>query len=275
MSAFEPPSIRVEEGPLMAEEKHSPGSVASSPRRLRWQPTPVHLAVLISVVVFVVEMSEVLVYRIFPPVPQWAEPFLDALYMTVLLAPLLYLLIVRRMNNEIARRARLERELRVFNQRLENTVTERTDQLLSSSRQLSQLLDEQRSTTESLQRANQFVGNVFERAPCLILAFDASNHRCMYANARIEDILRHEQDQIVTRAEDVVARLVAHADRDRFLAVLGAVVSGAADSVGRGVCSFLDADGKRVKLAFGVTVLERTPTSEAKELLLTALPLTG
>ena len=182
---------------------------------------------------------------------------------------------MRRLVVQIQLRSRAENELRTINDRLESVVEERTSELLATNRQLSRLIDEQRCTADSLRRTNRFVENVFQQAPCLILTFDANSRQCGSVNGRITNLLGYAVDDIAVTASDFIDRLVWSGDRARLLAAIKAVSSAPEGAVECGTCGFATAAGKRVDLTFGVTVLDRTPDLQAKNLLLTATPATA
>jgi PAS domain-containing protein len=247
--------------------------VSSQPTRVTARyTTPLKLAIAIAAVVFAVEITEPMFFPLLPPMSRSLEALIDGLVMTVVLAPLLYFQIVRRMADQIARREAAEDELQRANTELEGLLNERTKDLVGTSRQLSHLIDEHRGTTATLDRTNRFVGNVFEKAPCIILTFDASSRQCGYVNGRITDLLGYAQDEIAVSMRDFVEGLIWKSERDRFVAVLKEVSVAPDATVAHGTCGFVTAAGKRVELAFGVTVLDRTPTQQARNLLLTAMP---
>jgi PAS domain-containing protein len=234
--------------------------------------TPLKLVITIAALVFAVEVIEPIFFPLLPPMSRRLEALLDGMVMTAVLAPLLYFLIVRRMVDQIARREAAEDELQRVNTELESLLNERTNDLVGASRQLSRLIDEQRGTEASLDRTNRFVGNVFEKAPCIILTFDAGSRQCVYVNGRITDLLGYSQDELAASMRDFVDELIWKSERDRFAAVLKEVSVAKEATVAHGTCGFVSAAGKRVELAFGVTVLDRTPTLQARNLLLTAMP---
>lgn len=255
----------------------TPASHASSHATLATDrySAPLRLVIAIAAIVFAVEVSEPMFFPLLPPMSRKLETLIDALVMTTVLAPLLYFLIVRRMVDQIARREAAEDELQRVNTELEGLLSERTNDLVGTSRQLSHLIDEHRGTAESLVRTNRFVGNVFEKAPCMILTFDAASRQCAYVNSRITDLLGYAQDEIAVSMRDLVDGLIWKSERDRFVAVLKEVSAAPEATVAHGTCGFVTAAGKRIELAFGVTVLDRTPTHQAKNLLLTAMPATN
>jgi hypothetical protein len=59
------------------------------------------------------------------------------------------------------------------------------------------------------------------------------------------------------------------------VAVLREVSAAPEATVAHGTCGFANSSGSRVDLAFGITVLDRTPTLLAKNLLLTAMPVSA
>jgi hypothetical protein len=89
---------------------------------------------------------------------------------------------------------------------------------------------------------------------------------------RITDLLGYAQDEIAVSMRDFVDGLIWKSERDRFVAVLKEVSVAKEATVAHGTYGFVTAAGKRIELAFGVTVLDRTPTHQAKHLLLTAMP---
>jgi PAS domain-containing protein len=235
-------------------------------------PSPKRLLIVTALAVFVGEVLVMLILAVLPPMPMLVEAFADGTMLTALAAPCLYLFLFRPMRQHIQVRRRAEEELDSINHRLKALVAERTESLTQTNRRLTHEVEEHRRTADSLRRNNEFIEKVVERAPCLILTFDAESQRCSYANSRITDLLGYGQDELAVSEETLVNRLVDARDRASFSEVVKELVNGPEGQAVGGSCGFTASSGRVVPLRFGMTVLSRTPTMEAKDLLLTALP---
>jgi PAS domain-containing protein len=233
---------------------------------------PATLVIVIALVVFFVEILEPIVFGFLPPLPERTEVLVDALFMISVLTPFLYLFVMRPMAAQIQWREHADEQLRTVNQRLEALVEERTADLLGAGRQLSTLIDEQRSTAESLRRSDSFVAGVFNRTACLLLAFDPATRRCTYVNARITDLLGYEQDEIIASCEDLAAKLISENDRGRFLADVARVTQEASVGPTLGTFEFVTAADTPLRMVVGLSALDQTAAHHARNILLAAMP---
>jgi len=234
--------------------------------------SPKRLLIVTAASVFVGEVLVMLILAVLPPMPVLAEAFADGAMITVLAAPFLYLFLFRPMQQHIEIRSRAEEELDNINRHLKALVAERTENLAQTNRRLSHEVEEHRRTAETLRRNNEFIEKVVERAPCLILTFDADTQRCSYVNSRVSDLLGYSQDELAVSEANLVQGLVDARDRASFREIVSELVNGPEDQVARGSCGFVASTGQVVQLRYGMAVLSRTPTMEAKDLLLTAMP---
>jgi len=235
-------------------------------------PSPKRLLIITALAVFVGEVLVMLILSVLPPMLMLVEALADGAMITVLAAPVLYRFLFRPMQQHIQVRRRAEEELDSLNRHLKALVAERTESLTQTNRRLTHEVEEHRRTADSLRRNNEFIEKVVERAPCLILTFDAESQRCSYVNSRIGDLLGYTQDELAVSEETLVNRLVEARDRAAFRGVVNELVNGPEGQAVGGSCGFIASSGRVVPLRFGMTVLSRTPTMEAKDLLLTALP---
>ena len=235
-------------------------------------PSPKRLLIITALAVFAGEVIVMLILAVLPPMPTLVEALVDGAMITTLAAPFLYLFLFRPMRQQIQVRRRAEEELDSLNHRLKALVAERTESLAQTNRRLTHEVEEHRRTADSLRRNNEFIEKVVERAPCLILTFDAESQRCSYINSRITDLLGYGQDDLALSTDNLVEGLVAAPDRASFRELIHELVIGPDDHVVGGSCSFVASGGRVVQLRYGMTVLNRTPTMEAKDILLTALP---
>ena len=235
-------------------------------------PSPTRLVIVTALAVFVGEVLVMLILAVLPPIPVLVEAFVDGAMITVFAAPFLYLFLFRPMRQHIQVRRRAEEELDSINHHLKALVAERTESLTQTNRRLTHEVEEHRRTADSLRRNNEFIQKVVESAPCLMLTFDAETQRCSYVNSRITDLLGYGQDELAVGENTLVQGLVDARDRASFRGVVNELVSGPEGQVAGGSCGFVASGGRVVQLRFGMTVLSRTPTMEAKDLLLTAMP---
>lgn len=238
-------------------------------------PSPSRLLIVTALAVFLGEFLVMLLLAVLPPMATIVEALADGMMITILASPFLYLFLFRPMQEHIKVRARAEQELRGLNDRLETVVAERTEDLTQTNRRLSREIEEHRRTADSLRRNNEFIERVVEQAPCLVLTFDSDSQRCSYVNSRVTDLLGYGQDELAVAKDNLIQGLVAARDRGTFREMLNELVNGPEGHVARGTCGFVASDGRVVSLRFGMTVLSRTPTMEAKDLLLTAMPVSA
>ena len=234
--------------------------------------SPSTLVVIIAMGVFLVEMFEPNLLRLLPKLPRHSEAAVDALLITAVLAVLLHLFLMRPMMAHIGRRERAEHELRNLNESLEQQVAERTDELLEANRRLTKAVADQRSAAETLRQNSAFIQSVFNTSGCLLLAFDAGGNRCVYVNGRITDLLGYDPDGFVAGSEDIVERLVSARDHGALSDEISKITDRPSDDVVWGSFEFLNVNRESVPLIVGLSVIDLTPSGQAKTLLLTAMP---
>lgn len=225
-----------------------------------------------AVSVFLGEILVMLILAALPTMPTIIEALADGVMITALATPFLYLFLFRPMEEQIRQRKIAEQNLLALNDRLEHLVAERTSDLEDANRELSAEIEKHRSTSESLRRSNEFIERVVEQAPCLMLTFDADSLRCIYANGRVTEVLGHSQDDLSVCKKSVLEGLVDPSQRAEFRDVIRNIIMGAEGEVARGTCGFMSSSGEIVQLRYGLTVLTRTATMEAKDLLMTGMP---
>ncbi|MCU0305549.1 MAG: hypothetical protein MUC56_15955 [Thermoanaerobaculales bacterium] len=197
---------------------------------------------------------------------------MDALLMISVLSVLLYFFLMQPMMEQILQRELAEEELRAVNQNLEETVKTRTSELVAANRSLRGAIDEQRATAESLRRNSSFVESVFNRTACVLLAFEASNRRCIYVNGRISDLLKFEQDAFVPVGNDISDLLSSQDDRARFLKGINRIIDDPSIDVVWETLSFKSATDHHVRVQTGLSALDLTPSGQVRSLLLTGVP---
>ena len=238
-------------------------------------PSPKRLLIVTALAVFLGEFLVMLLLAVLPPMATIVEALADGMMITILASPFLYLFLFRPMQEHIQVRTKAEQELRGLNDRLETVVAERTEDLTQTNRRLSREIEEHRRTADSLRRNNEFIERVVEQAPCLVLTFDSDSQRCSYVNSRVTDLLGYGQDELAVAKDNLIQGLIDARDRSKFREMLNELVNGPEGHVARGTCGFVASNGQVVSLRFGMTVLSRTPTMEAKDLLLTAMPVSA
>lgn len=234
-------------------------------------PSPKRLLIVTALAVFLGEFVVMLILAVLPPMPTIVEALADGMMITILASPFLYLFLFRPMQQHIRIRTRAEHELRSLNDRLEALVAERTENLTQTNRRLSREIEEHRRTADSLRRNNEFIERVVEQAPCLVLTFDSDSQRCSYVNSRVTDLLGYGQDELAVAKDNLVQGLIDARARSSFREMLHDLVNGPEGHVARGTCGFVASNGKVVPLRVEMTVLSRTPTMEAKDVLLAAM----
>lgn len=235
-------------------------------------PQPKHLLIVTAISVFLGEVVVMLILAALPPMPTFVEALADGVMITILATPFLYLFLFRPMQEHVRSRTKAEQDLRALNDSLEHLVAERTAGLELANRELSAEIVKHHTTADSLRRSNAFIEQMVERAPCLMLTFDADSLRCIYVNDRVTEILGYSQDSISLVRETLLEGFVAPDQRAEFREVVRAITVGPEGEVARGTCGFMSSNGEVVDLRYGLTVLNRSATMEAKDLLLTAMP---
>ena len=235
--------------------------------------SPAQLLALTALAIFVAEAVIMFLLPLIGPIPMMYEAILDAVLLTILVAPVLSFLLFRPMVLHINERKSAERALLYVNANLESRVKERTEELTRSVKALNHEVIERRATEDRIRRANDFVQRLIESAPCLIATIDANSLKCNYVNGRIEDFLGFSPDHIARLGGSLVDSIIAPASQELYRTTIQDVTIAPQGEIARGHLQFITSDGGELPFRFGIVVVSRTAIGEAEEVLLVATPV--
>jgi len=235
--------------------------------------SPAQLLALTALALFVAEAVIMLLMPLIGPIPTVYEAVLDAVLLTVIASPVLYLLLFRPMVLHINERRTAESALLHANANLENRVKERTEELSRSVKALNREVIERRATEDQIRRTNDFVQRLIESAPCLIATVDTSSLRCNYVNGRIEDFLGFSTEAVAASGGAIVDSIIAPASRELYRKTVQELTTAPQGEIARGHFPLKTADGGELPFRFGIVVVSRTAIGEAEEVLVVATPI--
>lgn len=234
--------------------------------------TPTQLLVITALAIFVGEALVMFVLALFGDMPTAVEAFLDAILLSILAAPVLYLFLFRPIVLQIEEREAAERALVELNRELERRVEARTDELARSNRSLQREIQERKATEGRILRTNAFVQRLIESAPCLMATIDVTTLRCNYVNGRIEDFLGLPPDEVTAGGALILDRIAASPTRERWREMIRDIALAPEGEIIRDRCEFTTGDGTVLAFRVAFVVASRTAIGEAEEVLLVATP---
>ncbi len=238
---------------------------------------PLQLALMMALAMAAGEVLEIFVFAALPPLPEGVEALLDALLLTIVATPFLYLLLVRPLSEEIQRRRTAEVELSVLNRKLgelnrnlEQRVEKRTADLAAANARLTKEIDEKRRAVDDAWRSHGFIQTVVESVPYLVMIYDVGARRCAFVNGRVVDLLGYDPEVVCAKGTDFFRETLDH-EAYRSLRRLGETTAD------EGAVGFMPTEwrmkasgGQYRRLEVRASVLRRGPSDRASELLLTA-----
>ena len=235
-------------------------------------PSPGRLWLITTLTVFAGEVIVMLILSALPPLPVLLEAMLDGLMITAIATPALYFLLYRPMDRHITERRAAEDALIELNRELEHRVAERTADLAHANEELLREVEERRRAELRLIATNEFVQNVVESAPCLLLIFDADSMTCTYVNATVAELLGYTPEQVQLADRDFFAQILEAEDRARFTELLRSLSDGEARPIITRF-NFRDARGEHRPCRVRLSVFSTTPTNAPHQILLSAIDL--
>ena len=235
--------------------------------------SPAQLLALTAVAIFVAEAVIMFLMPLIGPIPMVFEAILDAVLLTLLAAPVMYLLLFRPMVLHINERKTAESALLYVNATLESRVKERTEELTRSVKALNHEVIERRATEDRIRRANDFVQRLIESAPCVMATIDVNSLKCNYVNGRIEDFLGFSPEDVASSGGAIVDSIIAPTSRELYRTTIQNVTIAPQGEIARGEIQFKTSEGGELPFRFGIVVVSRTAIGEAEEVLLVATPV--
>ncbi len=235
--------------------------------------SPAQLLALTALAIFVAEAVIMFLMPLVGPIPMVFEAILDAVLLTLLASPVLYILLFRPMVLHINERRTAEDALLDVNANLESRVKERTEELTRSVKALNHEVIERRATEDRIRRANDFVQRLIESAPCLMATFDANSLKCNYVNGRIGDFLGFLPEDVASSGGTLFESIIAPAAQELYRTMVQDLIIAPHGEIARGEIQFKTAEGGELPFRFGIVVVSRTAIGEAEEILLVATPV--
>jgi PAS domain S-box-containing protein len=117
--------------------------------------SPLSSLVLIASSIFIAEAIVMAFLSVFPPMSPLSEALLDAALLVMLLSPVLYFFLLRPLIGHIKERRRAERELKEYQDHLEQVVEERTADLKETNVELEREIAEHTRTEDALRESEK------------------------------------------------------------------------------------------------------------------------
>jgi diguanylate cyclase (GGDEF)-like protein/PAS domain S-box-containing protein len=138
--------------------------------------------------IFAVEMLVSYSLRWLPPMPEPLESFSGALLLTVLVFPLLYFLVFRRLMVHRALQECAEEELREGREGLEEKIEKRTEELSKTIALLREQISDRKKAETELEDSHERFLTVLDSLDAYIYVADMQTHEILFANKRLRDI---------------------------------------------------------------------------------------
>jgi len=254
---------------LTAQRNRNVESVHSEGERL---PSPGRLWLITTLTVFTGEIIIMIILSMLEPLPVLAEALLDGFMVTALTTPALYFFLYRPMDRHITHRRAAEDALIELNDQLDQRVKDRTEDLAKANEQLKREVEERRRAEHDLRKNNEFVQNVVESAPCMLLIFDADSMSCSYVNAAVAELLGYTPEQVQLADRGFFAQILEDEDRSRLDEIIRSFSQEEPEPV---ITRFdlRDARGERRPCRVRLSVFSTTPLTEPELILWSAIDL--
>jgi PAS domain-containing protein len=247
------------------------GATRSTSEKPTRYPEPRRLFVTTVLAVFAGEAAVMVLLRYLPPLQPAAEALLDALLLTGLVVPLLYLSLCAPMRRHIAERAKVEEELREAKTGLEARVAKRTAELDSTVDSLRREVEVRRRTEEDLRKTNVFIRSIVQSAPFLIVIYAVDTLRCSFANARLEDLLGYVPEEAAFEGQGFFRKILGPEDYAAFVRWNETLAQrGSVSQETRGLV-LRDSKAEPKSCAVSVSVLSSTEDGAPKDALFVAM----
>jgi len=241
--------------------------------RLNNYSSPLQLFLITALAVYLGEVVVMFLLSVLPALPMVIEAFVDALMLTALATPFLYLFLFRPMVAHIRERRRAEESLLKVNEALEHRVADRTAELSSANEQLKREIEERERARADLVKTNKFIQSVIESAPSILLIYDVSTLRCIYVNERIEDLLGYTPEDVCVQGDHFFRGVLGPREYDSFTKLNERIAIGEHGDVKRQLFSLKHAGGDFRRFSVNLVVLSRTESGDPKEILLSAIEI--
>ena len=161
--------------------------------------SPFRILIILMISLLVAEMMAMLFLHLLPSLRTWAETFLDCFLMLLLAFPALYYFVLRPLRQQIEERRRLEASLRRHQDRLEQSVQERTAELTTINQQLQrEIADHQRAEAAARDSENRYRA-MFDNAADAIFITDFAG-RIIEANRLACERLGYAREELLARS---------------------------------------------------------------------------
>lgn len=176
------------------------------------------LVLLIALSVFVCEASVMFIISLLPATALWLHALLDATLLVILLSPVLYFGLFRILVKHITLRQRVEEELRIHRNHLNDLVIERTTELTAANQNLEKEIAERKMAEAELQERADRARQIADSLPLLIASVD-DDRRYRFLNREHERWYGIQPSEFVGRkveellGTDDYGRIRSHVDR--------------------------------------------------------------
>ncbi len=192
----------------MKNETATPSEYQHTYRPARNYSNPYRLFVLTALSTFIAEFFIMYFLSVLPALPLFTEAFLDGLFLTGLLFPLLYWMMLRPMLHHMEERKRAEDELQKMNEDLEDRVRARTEEIRQKNRQLEHEVEERKRAQKTAQESEAFLLRIIETMPEMMFVYDLNKSRCIFVNGSVEDVLGYKPEDIYLMGKDFPRKIL-------------------------------------------------------------------
>ena len=234
--------------------------------------SPPRLLAIIALIVFLGEVSVMIVLASLPEMTTITEALLDGLMITLIVTPALLYFLIRPLALHIDRREIAEEKLRIMNDMLEERVAERTADLLAANEHLKKEIAERTTAESQLSKSAEFINQILVAAPCILAIYDVNTMKCSFISERVTDLLGYSPDEVLLKGASFFEEVFSAETFDTFRNLNNRISAGIEDEIMKCECELRTAENGLQQFGIGLVAVNKTPGNLPKDILLAAVP---
>jgi signal transduction histidine kinase len=172
--------------------------------------TPLILVLSLGLIIVCIEIADMFLLKLLPPLPTYLVAILDSVILVVLISPALYFMFFKPLASQFILREQTEKQLHQFNLELENRIAQRTVQLREELAERTKIEEKLREHQEHLHALSGELARVSERERQRIAndLHDNIGQNLALANNKLRSLADSASDDQRERLQEDIQQLV-------------------------------------------------------------------